>query len=223
MNNTPSYLAFELRRLMRDSRTLLALLVVFAVPVAAKFAGFGVFGGSAMSLLLVPVAVAWNWGRDLAEGPLVPIALSGRRPLVLLASRAAVLLLPLCIWLAFVSVLGRLEPAQIVLLGAFALHMLMLGFFLANLLRGTEAGWLPIVFLVVGVWAPMMSDLRAANGSAYSAWVRWSASLLAPVAALNLGFQSALSLAAISALSAAAWTSLCAVQLQRPGVLDGRR
>ena len=123
----------------------------------------------------------------------------------------------------FVVGLGTLRVDKTALLAAFAINMLGLGLFLSTAFRTTEVGWFPAVFLLVGIWVPLMNEVRAAGGSSYSAWTRWSTSVLVPVAALNLGFRSIASVIAISATAALVWGVLTALLVRRPGMLDGTR
>ena len=214
------YTVFELRRLIRVRKIWLILIVLFA-PVLSQIAGIEIlFGGTFFVALLIPVAVAWSWGRDLQQGSLTPLALAARRPMELFAVRFAALSMMLTPWLLAAALSS---PREIILLVSFSVQMLALGFLLATLYRTPEVGWIPIVFQFVAVWFPLMRQVRASGSEEnLSLWVRGGLALLVPTAASRLGAASDGALIIISITAALVWVTFTILLLQRPGVFEGK-
>src|SRR4051794_37646142 len=120
-------------RLIRDVRIIAALTFTFVPPVAMSW----LLDPSAANSLLVttlvlPLAVGWYWGDDLADGRLIVYAVGSVGRLSLLVSRIAVMVFVTGV-LAVMVVLASGATVNRAVLIISPCYMVCIGFVLATL------------------------------------------------------------------------------------------
>lgn len=212
---------FDVARVLRDVKTILALVFVLGSPIAATKAGASYPKVFMLLALFLPVLVGWSWGADLAQGRLVQIALARRSLGALFGSRFVALVLPLII----VVPLARLESAPIPVTAAaflFGVHMIALGFCLATWLRSPESGWLSLGIAVAGVWLPLLFVMKQVGTAAVPLVLRWLLVAFLPQFANDFGLYTPSRLICVYASLAAVWIALALLALRRPETIDRR-
>jgi hypothetical protein len=219
MPHARSFLLLDLRRLMRDPKTVVAFIVVLSVPVIGTLYGANLLQLQMMMSLFLPVIVGWSWGGDLAAGTLAPVAYGAIRPPSLLATRSAAFLLPTLFGYAIAALSCRSDAMETLAALAFAIHLLLLGVLLSSLFRSAECGWLPLFVAFAGVWLPIVSIMKRSGGEIPQPWLHALAVLFAPSIATSLGFASIKGAMLVHLAAALLWAALSIRTIARPGAI----
>jgi hypothetical protein len=209
----------DVLRLTRDLKSVVALLAIISVPVAGAMYGANAFHLHAAMSLFLPVLVGWSWGRDLSAGTLAPLAYGAIRPVSLLGSRFAAFALAALMGHLIAALASRGEPIEACAAIVFAMHMLLLGFFLATICRSAEVGWLPLFAAFAGVWLPVVSTMKRTGGDVPQPWLHGLAVLFTPGLATSLAFTTTVSAMIVHITASVLWAVLAMFAVVRLGAI----